>query len=80
MAFFDWGVAILYTEDYPMPRHKDWGTYENVKICAECNCAVVVMGGDLYDASEFVPKETVEKILKLGQSREHGVPVPVMDP
>ena len=80
MAFFDWGVMVLHKEDYPTPRHKDYGTYEHVKICAGCNLAVVIMGGDMYDASEFVSKEAVEKILKLGQSREHAVPINAMDP
>ena len=79
-AFFAWGVKLLFRGDYGLGRSRDWGTWEELVICAGCHRPVVVNGGDMYDATEFVTPEEVERLILYGAARQHRVPVSVMDP
>lgn len=80
-CFFDWGLKVLHRASYgPAPRMKDFADHENIQICAKCLLPIAKVGGDYYDASEFITREDVETILARGQARDHRTPVPVMDP
>lgn len=83
LVFFDWGLKLLHTEGASGalgPRVKDWATMGNVQVCASCHHPVVWQGGDYYDAENFIPKATIEKLIQEGQARHHQVPVRAMDP
>jgi hypothetical protein len=81
LVFFDWGLKLLHTETVGAgPRTKDWGTAGNVQICASCHHPAVWQGGDYYDAGNFIPKDTIETLIREGQARHHQVPVRAMDP
>lgn len=80
-CFFDWGLKFLHRASFgASPRLKDYSDFQNVQICASCLHPIVRVDGDYYDASEFVSREAIEKILARGQAREHRTPVPSMDP
>lgn len=80
-VFFDWGLKLLHQEAAGIgPRVRDWATNGNVHICATCHHPVVWMGGDYYDAIEFIPKDTIDTLIREGQARHHQVPVRAMDP
>jgi hypothetical protein len=74
-------VKILHNENVGVgPRVQGWAASGGVHICAACHHPVAWMGGDYYDASEAISKDTVEKLIREGKAREHAVPVRVMDP
>jgi hypothetical protein len=79
-SFFDWGVQIGETRDYPSPRAKEWSQYHNVKICTACLKPVVFHDGIAYDASEYVSPQRIEELIHRGQAKEHLTPVKAMDP
>ena len=79
--FFDWGLKVLDTAFKSLtPRFEGVADSSNVLICAECHHPVVKVAGDFYDAETFIPKATIEKLIKEGQARHHQVPVHAMDP
>lgn len=64
-AFFDCGVEILDTATgYTSPRYADYADRNHVKICVDCRKAVVIHGGDLYDASEYIGADQIEKHMR----------------
>jgi hypothetical protein len=80
-TFFDWGLKVLHRNSVGAgPRVKDWSDYNHVHVCANCHHPIVVVGGDFYDAIEFIPTETIEALIREGQARHHQVPVRAMDP
>ena len=80
-VFFDWGLKLLHTETPGTgPRVQGWATAGNVHVCASCHHPVVWQGGDYYDAENFIPKDTIETLIREGQARHHQVPVRAMDP
>ena len=80
-VFFDWGLKLLSLETMgKSPRYQDWASSGNIQICATCHHPVVWQGGDYYDAETFIPKASIETLIKEGQARHHQVPVRAMDP
>lgn len=80
-AFFDWGVKILVRESSGKhARFQEYAGNVNVEICAQCNKPVVILAGEMYDASEFISADQVNDLLKYGATREHVTPLRAMDP
>lgn len=80
-AFFAWGVKMITTENYgAAPRNRNFTATDELVICANCHLPVSMVGGEMYDASEFVTKEDVERIIEYSQARHQRVPVRAMDP
>jgi hypothetical protein len=79
-VFFDWGLKFLHIEPGLGPRTEGWQSQGGVVICAGCHHPVVWAGGDYYDAATYIPKDTIEKLIREGQARSHAVPVRAMDP
>lgn len=80
-VFFDWGLKVLHRNTQGAgPRVKDWTDWNSVQVCAGCHHPIVAVGGDFYDAIEFIPKGTIETLIREGQARHHQVPVRAMDP
>ena len=79
--FFDWGLKVLDVAYKSVtPRFEGVGSTNNVHLCASCHHPIVAVGSDYYDADEFIARETIEKLIREGQAREHRVPVSAMDP
>lgn len=80
-AFFAWGVKMITTEDYGVaPRNRGFTATDELVICANCHLPVSLVGGEMYDASEYVTAEDVARIIEYSQAREQRVPVRAMDP
>lgn len=81
-AFFSWGIKLMNTESpgLPLPRLHNMARDNEVMICAKCHKPVVMLGGDMYDASEYISSDQVKEIIMFGQSREHKAPLRAMDP
>jgi hypothetical protein len=80
-VFFDWGLKVLFRDSGGVgPRVQNWATNGGVQVCATCHHPVIWMGGDYYDGVEYFPKDTIEKLIREGQAREHAVPIRTMDP
>jgi hypothetical protein len=80
-VFFDWGLKVLNTAYISLtPRFTGAAGTDNVMVCAECHHPVVQIGSDFFDAVNFIPKATIETLIREGQARHHQVPVRAMDP
>jgi hypothetical protein len=80
-AFFDWGIIIMESSvKYPEARFKDFTGSDHVKICVGCQKPVLLHGGDLYDASEYVDKAEIGRLIEWSQTRKSLVPAKIMDP
>lgn len=80
-VFFDWGLKLLDTAyNSRSPRADGYAGSSHVNICATCHHPVVNVAGDFYDAETFIPKSTIESLIREGQARHHQVPVRAMDP
>lgn len=80
-VFFDWGLKVLDTAYKGRgPRFEGTADQSNVLVCAGCHHPIVNVSGDFYDAETFIPKTTIETLIREGQARHHQVPVPAMDP
>lgn len=80
-AFFAWGVKMVTTEDYgSAPRNRNYTATDELVICSNCHLPISIVGGEMYDASEYVTKEDVRRIIEYSQAREQRVPVRAMDP
>lgn len=80
-AFFSWGIKLVNKESFGnLPRLQDTSHDSEVMICAKCHKPVVMMAGDMYDASEYISEAEVHEIIQYGQSREHVAPLRAMDP
>lgn len=80
-AFFDWGITLLGTVREGAERterYKGMALDEKVRVCMSCQKPVVLYGGDLFDASEFIDKKQIAELI----SREKASHVPghTMDP
>lgn len=79
--FFDWGLKILDTAYKSVtPRFQGAATNNNLLICAGCHHPIAQIGVDYFDAGAIVTTEQVDHLIRMGRSREHVTPVPVMDP
>ena len=64
-VFFDWGLKLLDAQYHGRtPRLANMADSSNVLICAGCHHAVVNREGDYYDAASFIPKATIETLLR----------------
>lgn len=79
-AFFAWGIKLMVRESIGKhPRLQGIENYDEVIVCAKCLGPAVVLGGIMYDASEFISKDQIDDILMYGQSRKQATPLRAMD-
>ena len=79
-AFFAWGIKIITKESIGKhSRLQDMPGDSEVMVCSNCLGPVVIMGGVMYDASEYISKEEIDDILMYGQARQHATPLKAMD-
>jgi hypothetical protein len=59
-AFFDCGIEMINSAaPYLSARYKDFADRDHVKICVECKKAIILFGGELYDASEYISADQI---------------------
>lgn len=59
-AFFDCGIEMVNSSvQYPGDRFNDSASRDHVKVCVDCKRAVVMYGGDMYDASEYISTDQI---------------------